>query len=106
MKRTVNDRLIGVQKELSSILGFFKGYDEDQRQKKGATLKKGLFFFENLLKIDVPKIIKAIEEEINGVQVEIDKIKAKKTIELSDHIFAIIANDLSSTDSNYKTFFL
>ena len=29
LKRTVSDRMTGVQKELSTILGFFKGYNED-----------------------------------------------------------------------------
>jgi len=49
-------------------LGFFKGYNDDQRQREGAILKRGISFFEDLLKFYTSKIMQEIEEEISAVQ--------------------------------------
>ena len=58
-----------------------------------------------MLKIDSAQILQAIEEEITAVQVELDKIKALKAKELSDHITAIVVKDMQHLDFNYKNFF-
>ena len=47
-----------------------------------------------MLKIDSNQILQAIEEEITEVQAELDKIKALKAKELSDHITAIVVRDM------------
>ncbi len=98
LKGTVSDRLKSVQKDLTAIVGFFKGYDEDQRQRGSETLKKGVSFFEDLLKIDANKIIQAVEEEISFLQAKLDQVKANKSKEISNQISAIVLKDLPDLD--------
>jgi hypothetical protein len=55
-----------------------------------------------LLKIDSAKIIQAIEEEITAVQAELDKIKALKAKELSDHITDVFNKTMTQLNSHCK----
>ena len=78
LKSTVGERIAGVQKDLSSIAGFIRDYEEKQRLGKRTLLKKGLQFYEALLKFDGSKIIQAIDEEIEVVNQMADAEKEKK----------------------------
>ena len=64
LKSTVSERIAGVEKELAAISGYFKGYEEMQRERNGTLLKNGVEFYESLLKFDGSQIMLAIEEEI------------------------------------------
>ena len=55
-----------------------------------------------MLKIDSAKILQAIEEEITAVQVELDKIKALKAKELSDHITDVFNKTMTQLNSHCK----
>lgn len=82
LRTEVRDRLSGVVKDLDAILGYFKGYEEDQRQRGGELLKKGIAFFEKILRFDVGKVIQAVEEEIQALQAKIELAKTKKSEEM------------------------
>ena len=82
LRTAVGDRLAGVMKDLDAILGYFKGYEEDQRQRGGALLSKGVSFFEGLLKFDADKIMQAVEDEIEAFKAKIDAAKQKKDEEV------------------------
>ena len=90
LRTTVSDRLAGVMKDLDTVLGYFKGYDEDQRQRGGALLSKGVSFFEGLLKFDSGKVIRAVEDEIEALQAQIDAAKTKKDEEVQIQLIPII----------------
>ena len=83
-------RIAGVQKELVAIAGFFKSYEEGQRQRNGTLLNKGLAFYEKMLKLNGTKIMKAIEEEIETVKQMADEIKEKKVKEKQMQILPMI----------------
>ena len=68
LKGTVGERIAGVQKELVAIASMIKGYEEDQKMRKGTLLKKGFKFYKRLLKFDGRKIMQAIEEEIEAAK--------------------------------------
>ncbi len=67
LRTAVGDRLSGVKKDLDGIVGFFKSHEEDQMQRGGVLLSKGVSFFEALLKFDAAKIMLAIEEDIGAL---------------------------------------
>jgi len=90
LRNAVRDRLSGVMKNLDTILDYFKGYEEDRRQRGGAVLSKGVSFFEGILKFDAEKVIKAVEEEIEAFQVIIDAAKTKKSEEVQMQLLPII----------------
>ena len=81
LKSTVGERIAGVQKDLSSIAGFIQDYEEKQRLGKRTLLKKGLQFYEALLKFDGSQIMQAIDEEIEVVNQMADAEKEKKVKE-------------------------
>jgi Zn-dependent M32 family carboxypeptidase len=90
LRTEVRDRLSGVMKDLDAILGYFKGYEEDQRQRGGVLLSKGISFFEGILRFDAGKVIQAVEEEIEALQAKIETAKTKKSEELQMKLLPII----------------
>ena len=90
LKKTVDERVNGVQKELSAIAGCFKSYEEDQRQRNGTLLMKGLAFFEALFKFDGAQINQAIDEEIEAIKQMADTIKEQKIEEAQMQVLPMI----------------
>ena len=78
LKTTVSERMFLVQKELTAIAGYFLSYEEDQRQRKGTLLKKGLDFYVAILRFDGAQIMQAIEFEIEAVKEMTDSASDKK----------------------------
>ncbi len=49
LRTAVGVKLDGVKKDIKSIVGYFSGYEEKQKQRGHAILTKGVSFFEGLL---------------------------------------------------------
>jgi hypothetical protein len=73
-----------------AIAGFFKTFEETQRERKRTLLQKGVGFFEALLRFDAAKVLEAIEEEIKTVQEAAEAAKAKKAEEVQMQCLPLI----------------